>query len=151
MSSTSTASMQFTPEWLKPGRKQPTKQPSFSSLGTHFCWINVNVFDDCLHPSIPSNQTKTQRVKVVSTNHTQLRHTPPYFRARPPPFKPLQIKGEEMVSCPMTWHIHFVTQRSRCSGCGRTATSRKYPWGQRSLAGPVLYVIPLQSQWHYES
>lgn len=33
MSSASTASMQFTPEWLKPGRKQPTKQPSFSSLG----------------------------------------------------------------------------------------------------------------------
>lgn len=33
MSSASTASMQFTPEWLKPGRKQPSKQPSFSSLG----------------------------------------------------------------------------------------------------------------------
>ncbi|KAF8311278.1 hypothetical protein DL93DRAFT_1496001 [Clavulina sp. PMI_390] len=32
MSSTQAASMQFTPEWLKPGRKQPTKQPSYSSL-----------------------------------------------------------------------------------------------------------------------
>lgn len=78
MSSASTASMQFAPEWLKPGRKQPTKQPSFSSLGMPKEQVMVWVIYEWLMALFVPCQRMNPRAKEAQT--TSL--IPPRLRIR---------------------------------------------------------------------